>query len=293
MGLTARTFMPIAGAFALMAAWALPAAAPVTAAAAAHRASPAPALRVHRMAEAAGVHLPGTHLPHPAPGNTVKSANWSGYAVAAASGKHIRFVSANFTIPSLNCAQSPLGSSGYAYVGHWAGLDGFNDNTVEQTGVDAYCDATGTPSYYAWYEMYPQPPVAFTGVSPGDAVNVSVFFNGSAYNLVLTDLTTGGFINTTQACPAGSTCRNNSAEVITEDPGGAIANGFNLADFGMANYTGAAVTSTTGTHGTLSALPNYWSSAKIVMVDPGGNRMAVPSALYGGQAFSLAWRTAT
>jgi hypothetical protein len=211
---------------------------------------------------------------------SVASSNWSGYAAVADSGVRIRFVAADFTIPGLNCAKSPLGSSGFAYVGHWAGLDGFNDATVEQTGVDAFCDSSGTPTYYAWYEMYPLAPVAFTGVSPGDAIN-----------LVLTDLTTGGFINTTHPCPSGSTCRNKSAEVITEDPGGAAAGGFNLADFGMANDTRARVTSLPGTHGTLAAQSKNWTSTEIVMEDTGGTMMAVPSALYGGQAFNVAWRS--
>jgi hypothetical protein len=244
------------------------------------------------MRAAVGARLPSTHLPYLAPQMSVASSNWSGYAAAADSGVRIRFVSANFTVPSLNCANSPLGSSGSAYAGHWAGLDGFNDATAEQTGVDAFCDSSGTPAYYAWYEMYPLAPVAFTGVNPGDAIHVSVFFDGSAYNLVLTDLTTGGFINTTQPCPSGSTCRNKSAEVITEDPGGAVAGGFDLADFGMANYTGASVTSLTGTHGTLAAQPKDWTSTEIVMEDTGGTMMAVPSALEGGQAFNVAWRSA-
>jgi Peptidase A4 family len=256
-------------------------------------AGPGSTVQVHGMRAAVGARLPGTHLPHLAPQMSVASSNWSGYAVAADSGARIRFVSANFTIPSLNCANLPLGSSGSAYAGHWAGLDGFNDATAEQTGVDAFCDSSGTPAYYAWYEMYPLAPVAFTGVNPGDAIHVSVYFDGSAYNLVLTDLTTGGFINTTQPCPSGSTCRNKSAEVITEDPGGAVAGGFDLADFGMANYTGARVTSVTGTHGTLAAQPNNWTSTEIVMQDTSGTMMAVPSALEGGQAFNVTWRSAT
>jgi Peptidase A4 family len=256
------------------------------------QAGPGPTVQVRGMRAAVGARLPSTHLPHLAPQLSVASSNWSGYAAAANSGVRIRFVSANFTIPSLNCANSPLGSSGSAYAAHWAGLDGFNDATAEQTGVDAFCDSSGTPAYYAWYEMYPLAPVAFTGVNPGDAIHVSVYFDGSAYNLVLTDLTTGGFINTTQPCPSGSTCRNKSAEVITEDPGGAVAGGFDLADFGMANYTGARVTSLTGTHGTLAAQPGNWTSTEVVMQDTGGTMMAVPSALEGGQAFNVTWRSA-
>ena len=72
-----------------------------------------------------------------------------------------------------------------------------------------------------------------------------------------------------------------------------VAGGFDLADFGMANYTGARVTSLTGTHGTLAAQSNNWTSTEIVMEDSRGTPMATPSALEGGQAFNVAWNSAT
>jgi hypothetical protein len=156
---------------------------------------------------------------------------------------------------------------------------------VEQTGVDSGCTSDGA-YLYAWYEMFPLLPVTFSGVSPGDAIQVSVYFNGSGYGLSLTDLTTGGFIQTTQACPSGSRCRNNSAEAINEDPGQAEPVN-NLADFGAANFTGATVTSRNGTHGTLNTQSGLWTSTKIIMEDSSNNVMASPSALYGGQAFNV------
>ena len=51
------------------------------------------------------------------------------------------------------------------------------------------------------------------------------------------------------------------------------------------------MTSLTGTHGTLAAQSKNWTSTEIVMEDAGGTMMAVPSALYGGQAFNVAWRS--
>ncbi len=147
------------------------------------------------------------------------------------------------------------------------------------------------PQYYAWYEMYPLAPVTYTGLHPGDAIRVSVYFNGSAYNLSLLDLTTGGSINTRQRCPSGSTCHNSSAEVITEDLGRAEPV-VNLADFGMDNITGASVTSGSGKHGTLTA-SKLWTSSEIVMRDRAGAVMDKPSHLYGGQAFNVAWRSAS
>ena len=250
---------------------------------------PRPTVKVHGL-HLVQVKLPPTHLPHLIPHAVVSSKNWSGYAAVAKSGVRLRYVAASFTVPSVNCAASTLGSSGFAYASNWAGIDGFASNTVEQTGVDSFCDTSGTAQYDAWYEMFPLDPVVFSGVNPGDAVTVSVYFNGSVYSLTLTDLTTGGKLQTSQPCPQGSTCRDSSAEMITEDPGNAEPV-VDLADFGMANITGAAVTSVSGTHGTLAA-NSLWTSTEIVMKDAAKTTMAQPSALYGGQAFNVRWMAA-
>ena len=49
--------------------------------------------------------------------------------------------------------------------------------------MDAYCDASGAATYDAWYGMYPDNSVVYAGVSPGDAITASVYWNGSAYSL--------------------------------------------------------------------------------------------------------------
>ncbi len=251
-------------------------------------ASQNPAVKVRGLS-LARVTLPRTHLPHLTPHAIVTSTNWSGYAAVAKTGVHLRYVAADFTIPSVDCARSTLGSQGYAYASNWAGLDGFNSNTVEQIGVDSYCDTSGSPQYDAWYEMYPLGPVVYSNVHPGDAIAVSVYLNGSTYSLSLKDLTTGATLQTSQPCPNNSTCRDSSAEVITEDPGNAEP-AIDLADFGLVNFTGAAVTSANGTHGTLAA-NSLWTSSEIVMKNSSGKVMAQPSSLEGGQAFNNAWRS--
>lgn len=233
--------------------------------------------------------------PHAGPGPTVVHHSGSGYRAETVAGVRFRFVAADFNVPSVNCANSPLGSSGHATASHWVGLED-RKITIEQIGVDGRCDSSGTPTYVAWYQMWPLTAeyVPSTGVNPGDAMTAQVSFNASTstYNLFLKDVTTGGgliLINTNQKCPAGFTCRDNIAEVITEDPSGGVACGVNLADFGMVNYTGASVTSLDGTHGTLAAKSGRWTSTKITMTDPSGHTMASPSALYGGQAFNVTW----
>ena len=226
--------------------------------------------------------------------STIAFNNWAGYADIANSGDQMGFVGADFNVPSVNCAKSPVGSYGAAYEAQWVGLDGITDGTVEQTGVAAYCTSTvGAPSYYAWFEMYPLDPVTFTGVNPGDALSTTVqYFGNNEYHLNLTDITTGATATETDKCPSGSTCENTSAEVVSEDPGGAVPNGVNLADFGMENFTGTRVESTTDLSGSL-AESTEWSPVTIDMEDNSGTPMATPSGLYGGRSFNVAWNSAT
>ncbi len=245
------------------------------------------------LVRAPGVLLPRTRLPRLPLAASVTSGNWAGYAAVADAHVQLRYIRADFKIPALNCARSPVGSSGYAYVGHWVGLDGYNSTgggTVEQVGVDASCNARRAASYYAWYETYPAPPVVYGGVRPGDSIATSVYYNGSGYNLVLADKTTGKHFAVTARCPAGSVCKNSSAEVITEDPGGAVSGGYNLADFAAVNYNGVAITSRNGTHSTLTA-SSLWTSSRVSMLDPAGQLMARPSALAArGQSFTVSWQ---
>jgi hypothetical protein len=236
-----------------------------------------------------------THVPHVRLKASVVTANWAGYAAVANTGDQIAFVGANFNIPSVNCASTARGSQD-PWVSHWIGIDGFATPTVEQTGVAVDCASNNTATYYAFYEMFPLPGVLFTGVNPGDAITATVTFNSgnNTWHMRLNDLTNGGFISSTQTCPKGFnvTCDNGSAEVITEDPNGALAQGFNLADFGMANFTATRVTSLTGLSGSLNPSAQ-WTSSQILMEDPSSVVMATPSGLYGGRSFNITWNSAS
>lgn len=72
---------------------------------------------------------------------TASSTNWSGYAVLGSS-----FTSAqgSWIVPTANCS----GVRGEQYAAFWVGLDGYNSDTVEQTGTLSDCQGK-TPSYYA------------------------------------------------------------------------------------------------------------------------------------------------
>jgi hypothetical protein len=218
--------------------------------------------------------------------STAVSENWSGYADQACGTCAFRYVAADFTVPALNCSNAG-GTAGTFYESQWAGLDGWTSQTVEQAGVAGFCDA-GTPAYYAWYEMYPLLPVVFAMQGQaGDNIAVNVFFNAGTgkWQLTLSDTTQGMGFATAQAC-GGTSCRNSSAEVISEDPGGAVPGGINLADYGQANFNNATVTTRNVTHGNLAASsPSYYTSFAVTMTDPGnGAVMAVPGPLRNGTA---------
>ena len=275
----------------ILAASALAMAATLPAATAASRSGPPPA---------GTVRLTGPLRPDPAihyrtalarprapKAGTVTSSNWSGYAVTAKSGQTIARIQALFTIPNVNCARSTLGTGGAVYS-DWAGLDGLTSNTVEQTGIGAECTSTtGPATYFGFWEMFPNPAFTFTGVSPGDAIVVVVQRVSTGWKLILQDRTTGASITTTQRCPSGSTCRDANGEVITEDFNGAVASGFNLADFGFDNQTDLLATSGGGRSGSLAS-GGLWTSSTIEMAN-GADRMATAGPLYAGGAFNVGW----
>lgn len=252
---------------------------------------PAP-VRSYLAPAAAGAHpLVRVHLAHPfrthplqagtkfsagAKFNNVNSNNWSGFAAYK---NHFRYVSTTYTIPSVNCAASPDGS----FDSQWVGLDGYGTSTVEQTGTFAQCSG-GTPSYFAFYEMFPSPSVSLTGVSPGDSITADVYYNSSdkKWNLTLTDNTTGAAFNESLSCPASSTCNNGSAEVVSEVPNGGPPNA-TLNDYGTVGFTQIALTDTASHH--YNFFSPYWSVDKIFEVDSGNNHtMQNPSKLEGSQS---------
>jgi Peptidase A4 family len=227
---------------------------------------------------------------------TYLSGNWSGYMDLPNSGKSFSSVSATFTIPKFSTTESnecrasgAVDSYGQSDSSYWVGIDGFNTSTVEQTGVDQYCTAGGT-GLYAWYEMYPLSPVAFTGVRPGDQIYVSVTYSSGThkYALYLKDKTNGGFISTSQSCPSGSKCVNTSAEVIAEAPGGGAPSLY-LANFGNVSFSGAVVKGS-GVTGNLHTSSAWKGSNEIIMGYPSFQHMATPSGLNStGTSFSAAF----
>ena len=204
--------------------------------------------------------------------NQDESTNWSGYAVTGANGAY-HSVTASWVEPTGKCTSRRSAQ----YSSFWVGLDGFNSDSVEQTGADVDCNGT-TPEYYGWYEMYPANPVNYTNtVKPGDHFSASVTFSGTeTYTLVLTD-STQGWTHTTVKNETG--LDRSSAEVITEAPS-SESGVLPLADFGTVSY------STSTANGT--SLGSQ-SPTEIIMIDNSGAQKDSTSAISSGGAFSNTW----
>jgi hypothetical protein len=199
------------------------------------------------------------------------SENWAGYVSDGGAGTFTS-VSASWAQPAVTCTATNTFSS------FWVGLDGDGTATVEQTGTEADCDG-GTPSYQGWFEMFPNAPVFFDNpVQPGDAMSASVVAaGGGVFTLTLTDSTQGWTQTTNQT---SDTAQLGSAEVIAEAPSDGTGAVLPLSNFGTVNFTDATADNT--------AFGNENPSA-LTMVSASNVTEATPSALTGGNAFTVTW----
>jgi hypothetical protein len=200
----------------------------------------------------------------------VASENWAGYAATGAGGSFTA-VSASWAQPGLDCGTAS------AFSAFWAGLDGDGTPTVEQTGTEADC-ANGVASYQGWYEIFPNAPVFYADpVQPGDAMSASVASDGNGeFTLTLSDATQG-WTQTTQQSSANA--QLGSAEVIAEAPSDGTV--LPLADFGTVNFTNATVDN--------APIGNNADLSELTMQSAQGADLATPSALTGGNAFTVTW----
>ncbi|MGO8951200.1 MAG: G1 family glutamic endopeptidase [Ktedonobacterales bacterium] len=210
---------------------------------------------------------------------TAESTNWSAYAVTGANGAYTS-VSGSWVEPTVTCSRRQT-----AYSSFWVGLDGYNSDSVEQLGTDSDC-SRGTPKYYGWWEMYPNPSEELSTstypVSAGDTLTASVTFSGSSSYTLYMHSSRGWTFTTTQS---GSFDRS-SAEWIAEAPSScsSTCTVLPLADFGTVNFSSClANNDTIGSYGS-----SVWE--EITMVTSTGTVKAQPSALNsGGNGFSDTW----
>jgi len=223
------------------------------------------------------------------PIGTSYSLNWAGYVDLSSTGG-VTAVYGSWIVPTLSC------KGGTSYVALWAGIDGYNDNTVEH-GILAQC-SHGSVQYYAWYEFYPAAPVYAPSsdiVKPGDVIYASIVYNGGTFATTLQDKTEG-WTFTSPSTPVSGAERN-SAEWIVERP--ALCNGIkctlsNLADFGKAyfgeDYTSVAFTNYATINGATEPI-GYFTYTSITMVSgPQGTVLASPSTLSSdGTSFTVTY----
>jgi len=215
--------------------------------------------------------------------DTVGSTNWSGYAVQSVAA--FTDVVGTWAEPTSLCSRRST-----TYGSFWVGLDGYSSNSVEQLGTDSDC-ANGSPSYYAWYEMYPANSVMLSSssypVRAGDTLTGEVSRSGGSYTLSLKSSRGWHFAITESGSDA-----NSSAEWVAEAP--EICGYFscrlaNLTDFGSMTFTGAAA-GAGAADAPISSFTADGGPHDIVMVTNSGATKALPSALAtGGGGFSDTW----
>jgi hypothetical protein len=199
---------------------------------------------------------------------------------------------ASWTVPTVNCSTTPN-----TYAAFWVGIDGWTSSTVEQTGTDSDCDGK-TPSYYAWYEFYPNPSelISSVPVSPGNHISASVTYSGTEFTITITNESTGKSYSKSSRV---SGAKRSSAEWIAEAPCCTNAGGIlPLSDFGTVDF-GDDYTGVTGTNdatdssvsGPISDFGSAVNEAIMVNGSTGADE-AVPSSLSSdGTSFTVAWKS--
>jgi hypothetical protein len=153
-------------------------------------------------------------------------------------------VQGDWTVPTVT---GP--SSGSFDSSIWVGIDGYNNNTVEQLGTEQQV-VNGTPSYRAWWEMYstgagqPEQIISYFTIQPGDSIRASVVYEGAGqYNLSMQDFTQNESfsIDASSAQYQSPQPQNSTAEWIVETPTSSSGPS-NLPNFGLVTFTGAVAT---------------------------------------------------
>ena len=224
------------------------------------------------------------------------SSNWSGYALEPAVGTDLQFtsVTGTWTQPKATCDPGSNAASAF-----WVGLGGETtvSTALEQTGTSADCNANGTVSYYAWYELIPAAAVRVPlRVRPGDLITTSVNVNGSSVLVQVKNRTLKTSFTKSLAMDVPDLT---SAEWVAEAPSACDAVGrcrvLPLANFGTVTFTRAA-TIASAHPGTIS--DPIWSRVSIKLV-PQGDQFsrfttstagAQPGAISSdGRSFPVTW----
>ena len=224
---------------------------------------------------------------------TETSSNWAGYAVTHR--KPFTSVTGKWVQPFATCAD--LSST---YSAFWVGLGGARDSSfaVEQTGTLANC-SSGTPTYTAWYELYPKAPVMLKmSVRPGDTFSATVSVSKTTVLIRIKNVTRGRLLTKKLHMARPD---QGSAEWVAEAPAGCdSANNCTvlpLTNFGTVAFSHATA-SVKGHRGRIS--DPVWSETTIELhgdlpnepSQAGAN--AIPGAVGpDGGSFAVTWQQLT
>jgi hypothetical protein len=213
-----------------------------------------------------------------------KAANWAGYVAAADLSiplKHsVTDVQGSWRVPTAASSGTLDTSSAI-----WVGIDGDLDSTVEQIGTEQDW-SSGTPVYFAWFEMFPARAFLIMNVpiQPGDEISAEVqFVAKNKFVLSISNLTQNAGFSITKRRSAQRT----SAEWIVEAP--FFRRILSLANFGTVTFSGCSTT-IEGVEGSINS--NLWHEEALTMENPVSSTiLAQPSGLTGnGTGFTVDWK---
>jgi hypothetical protein len=168
----------------------------------------------------------------PATLEPVKSPSWAGYVMKGAAGS-FQAVSAEWTVPTLNCESTPDG-----YTSDWVGVDGTEGSLSDlfQTGTEPGC-VDGKLVDEAWWtdQALNWVPQDLFSVAGGNEIRAEVSIVGSGqWEYYIADLTTGQSSEHVEGYSGPAA----SAEWIAEDPPPSVgASPGTLANFGSVTFT--------------------------------------------------------
>jgi hypothetical protein len=209
--------------------------------------------------------------------NTNQSSNWFGYNQGSLElgGTLFNSITGDWTVPAATTHTPGQAESSSDWIGIGGGcVDAactVGDNTLIQTGTEQDVDASGAPSYSAWWEVIPGPSLGISmTVAPGDHMHASLaelVADSNLWTITLQDLTRGETF--TQLVPYPST--HLTAEWIEETP---LLLGTNAGFAALPNLTNPAFTSATvnGHSASLTA------SEEMQLIDSNDNVIGAPSA---------------
>jgi len=222
------------------------------------------------------------------PRNTATTPNWAGYVASTnifnPTKGTVSFVQGTWTIPSIASGQAKPGT----FYAIWVGIDGLNNNTIEQLGT-AYQFINGKQTVYAWIELFPKASMQIANfpVKPGNSITASVQFVGSnKYKLTMFNNTTKTFTSVTKTASSPRTC----CEWIVEAPSlcNPSCNILPLAHFNPITFTSCKAT----IKGHSGAIRNSsYQNIQLDMANTNGAIKAVTSGLNtAGNSFKTTWK---